>query len=441
MLAPRTIRRRMFLAIFAVALLPAAAGLMLGTYLLREAGTTAGTLGPWDLVAASGEALVDEALRAAPGDTALVRAAESHRDALSGSVRQSHLWSYVAERFVGALPLVTLFSVLLLGTAAFAAAGVLSKSFSRPIAELVGWTRRIADSEPLPRPASGSAREVVEVQQLRDALRSMASELAAGRRRDVEAARLRAWTEMARRVAHDLKNPLTPMQLAASMLSRSSDPGTVAAAQVLLDEIGRLDEMARSFAQLGRAPESPLSEVDVVELLEHLAERHASDVVPIRVHGGSPAPGIEDEVASLVVRGHYDVLERVFRNLLVNAVEASAPSAETDGTSSSRPIESSGSGASDHDQTGGPVDVHLWRSNGSVRVIVRDRGAGLPDGLSESIWLPDVTTKRRGTGLGLAIVRQGVEAHGGQVRAGNAEGGGAQFEVVLPVGGAGSLKS
>src|SRR5688572_26536355 len=104
MFAPRTIRRRMFLAIFAVALLPAAGGLLLGTYVLRQAGATSGTLGPWDQVAESGESLVDEALRAAPGDTALVRAAEAHRQALSSSVRQSRLWAYIADRFARALP-------------------------------------------------------------------------------------------------------------------------------------------------------------------------------------------------------------------------------------------------------------------------------------------------------------------------------------------------
>jgi nitrogen fixation/metabolism regulation signal transduction histidine kinase len=398
MLAPRTIQRRMFLAIFAVALLPAAAALVLGAYVLREAGATSGTLGPWDLVAGSGEALVDEALRAAPGDSAVVRAAEAHREALSASVRQSRLWAFVAERFARALPLLALASVLLLAAVAFVAAGVLSRSFSGPVTELVGWTQRIAASETLPAQSDDPSAEVVEFAELRDALRRMADDLAEGRRRDVESARLRAWTEMARRVAHDLKNPLTPMQLAAGMLAGSGDERTRAAAEVLAEEIARLDEMARSFSQLGRAPESPVSDVDVGELLDRLAERHGTDVTPIRVQVAGKA----------VVSGHYDLLERVFRNLLVNAVEASSPGA-------------------------GPVDVSVGRSNGCVRVRVRDHGSGLPEGLADSIWLPDVTTKRRGTGLGLAIVKQGVETHGGKVDARNAAGGGAVFDVELPV--------
>jgi nitrogen fixation/metabolism regulation signal transduction histidine kinase len=388
----------MFLAIFAVALLPAAAALALGTYVLREAGATSGTLGPWDEVAESGNRLVDEALRAAPGDSAVARAADAHRETLSASLQKSRLWVFVAERFAHALPVLALVSVLVLGVTASLAAGWLSRSFSGPVTELVGWTRRIAASEALPAEAPGSSRDVLEFTQLRDALRRMADDLAEGRRREVEAARLRAWTEMARRVAHDLKNPLTPMQLAARILAGSSDERTRAAAAVLAEEIARLDEMARSFSHLGRAPESPLSEVDLGDLLEHLADRHGSDAVPITV----------ERSGDVVVSGHYDLLERVFRNLLVNAVEASRPGA-------------------------GSVDVGVARSNGAVRVTIRDHGPGLPPQLADTIWLPDVTTKRRGTGLGLAIVRQGVETHGGRVDAHNAAGGGAEFEIELPV--------
>jgi two-component system, NtrC family, nitrogen regulation sensor histidine kinase NtrY len=285
-----------------------------------------------------------------------------------------------------------------LGATAFVVAGWLSRSFAEPVTELVGWTQRIAASEPLPAQEEAPSDDVVEFSELRGALRRMAGDLAQGRRREVEAARLRAWTEMARRVAHDLKNPLTQMQLAAGMLAGSTDERTRAAAAVLTEEIARLDEMARSFSQLGRAPDSPVSDVDLGELLERLAERHGSEATPITV----------ERAGDVVVSGHYDLLERVFRNLLVNAVEASAPGA-------------------------GAVDVGVARSNGRVRVTIRDHGVGLPEGLVESIWLPDVTTKRRGTGLGLAIVRQGVETHGGRVDARNAAGGGAEFEVELPV--------
>jgi nitrogen fixation/metabolism regulation signal transduction histidine kinase len=402
MLGPRTVRRRTFLAILVVALIPAAAALLAGTYLLTGVGASTGTLGPWDAVATSGEALVEAAARAAPGDSALLRAAEAHEVALSASVRRSRLWSYVAERSLRVLPLVAAGSVLLLAVAASAAAGRLSRSFSRPVQQLVGWTGRIARGEALPDVSTDPSDEVVEFAQLRQALRDMAAQLADGRRRELEAARLRAWTDMARRVAHDIKNPLTPMQLAARTLAGSDEPRVASAASLLLEEIARLDDMARSLAQLGRLPESPPAPVDLDELLRKLAARHGTGSVPIHV--------VARDAPALVL-GHHDLLERVFRNILVNAVEASEP------------------------RGGGAVDVRLAQQNGHVQVTIRDHGPGLPEQLLDSIWLPDVTTKRHGTGLGLAIVRQGVEAHTGEVRARNADGGGAEFEVLLPVRG------
>jgi nitrogen fixation/metabolism regulation signal transduction histidine kinase len=395
----------MFLAILVVALVPAAVALAAGVLVLRQAGSATGTLGPWDAVAESGEELIGEAGRAAPGDTALARAAETHRADLSESLRRSRLWSFMTGRVQRVLPLLGLSLAVVVAMSASLAAGRLSRTFSRPVSELVDWTERIARFEPLP-PEAGAPGDVLEFARLRESLRRMADELGEARRRELEAARLRAWTDMARRVAHELKNPLTPMRLAATTLARDQTGPGAEAAHVLLEEIGRLDEMARSFAQLGRMPEGPPSEVDLEELLADLARRHATDDLPIRVTRSGEVP---------LLVGHYEVLRRLFGNLLVNAVEASV----TNGTG---------------------VEVTLRRSDGEVRVAVRDHGAGIPEEMLEAIWLPDVTTRTRGTGLGLALVRQGAAAHGGRARARNVEGGGAEFEVVLPLrGGSGPV--
>ena len=349
-------------------------------------------------MAQSGEVLIERAERAAPGDSALQSAADGHREALSASLRQSRLWSFMTERFLRVLPLVAVVLAAAIGGLASLAAGRLSKRFSRPVGELVEWTERIARSEPLPEGTPESA-EVREFVRLREALRKMDDELADARRREVESARLRAWTQMARGVAHEIKNPLTPMSLAAGMLAKDAEGPAREAADVLLEEIGRLDEMARTFAQLGRMPEGPTAKVNLEELLLALAALHSTEGIPIRVSCAGDPP---------VILGHHEVLDRVFRNLLVNAVEASQASGEG-------------------------VDVILNRDGRQVRVSVLDRGAGIPDELLETIWLPDVTTKHRGTGLGLALVRQGVLAHGGEARARAREGGGAEFEVVLPL--------
>lgn len=392
-------RRRIFLAILAVALVPAGIGLAGGTLLLREIGSSTGT-GPWDAVASSGRALIDAAEHAAPADTAVLQAARAHGDALSLSVRQSQLYSVLTERIVSLLPAAALLGAAILAALAAWTAGRLSSSFAGPIGELVGWTGRISRGEALP-PDTGRRGGAVEFDALRQALRTMAAELAVAREREVEGARLRAWTEMARRVSHELKNPLTPMRMSAATLARSADPAIRDSAQILMEEIARLDEMARTFAQFGRLPEGPSAPVDLIELAESVVRRHDGNPVPVRLRAGASVPEVQ---------GHLDMLTRALRNLVVNAQEAVQ--------------ESGGTG----------VEVEVDAVPDGVRVAVLDDGAGIPTELVERVWLPDVTTKRRGTGLGLPLVRQAVEAHGGSVHASNRPEGGACFVLILPVG-------
>jgi signal transduction histidine kinase len=111
------------------------------------------------------------------------------------------------------------------------------------------------------------------------------------------------------------------------------------------------------------------------------------------------------------VDGYFDALERAFRNLVVNALEA-------------------------QEDRGGRVDIFVERENGFAVVRVEDSGPGVPPELIDDIWRPDVTTKSRGTGLGLAIVRQTVTYHDGTVEVRNRPEGGASFRVRLPLGSA-----
>lgn len=393
----RSFRGRIFTALFAVALIPVVLALWAGTLSLREVVSSAGTAGPWDAVAESGRVLLERVEDSAARDPEVRAAADEHREALSESVRLSHLYAFVAERFLGLLPVIAVILTLLVAGAALLAARHLSRQFAHPIGELVGWTRKIARSEPLPEAPEEGDAGIAEFRALRDALRAMDVELREGRLREIESARLRSWTEMARRVSHELKNPLTPMRMAATAVARMDDrPAAVQAGEVLLEEIDRLDEMARSFAHFGRLPEGPTSEIDLRELLETLVRRH--DAGPSKVEI-SAAPDLP------LVRGHYDAMLRVFRNLLVNALEV---------------------------VNGGRVEVSLREREGGVEVTIQDSGPGIPPELLEAIWTPDFTTKRRGSGLGLPLVRRTVEAYGGTVEAENHAEGGARFTVFLP---------
>jgi len=160
------------------------------------------------------------------------------------------------------------------------------------------------------------------------------------------------------------------------------------------------DEMARSFAQLGRLPEGPTSEIDLSELMRQLL---ASDL-PDSVTGTLHTPD-----APLFVHGHLEALTRAFRNLLGNAVEALSERADS------------------------RIDVTITQGDGFVDIAIADNGPGVPPEHHGQIWFPDFTTKKRGTGLGLALVRQTVQAHGGSVEL-MAREGGACFIVRLPAG-------
>ena len=426
MLGNRSFRQRIFLAILLVALLPAAGAVALGALGLREIGTTVGTLGPWDAVAGSGRTLIEAARTAAPDDSAVLAAAEAHGEALSRSVRWSRLSAFVTDRFVRVLPWIAVATAALIGLLAFLTAHRLARGFGEPIRELVGWTGRIARGKPLPPRNQGDVRGIEEFAALRSSLRAMDAQLREARRREVESARLKAWTEMARRVAHELKNPLTPMRMAATTLALEENPDHAETGRVLLDEIRRLDEMARTFSQFGRMPEGPASEVDLPELLTSLAERHGEE--------GRVVVQAEDDLPT--VRGHLEVLNRAFRNLLVNGLEAAdtAPEPRREPRTEGQEIDRAVADGGATEQPLPAVVVLVDRSADGVRVRIRDRGPGIRADLLDTLWNPEVTTKRRGTGLGLAIVRQAVDAHGGRVAARNAreEGFGAEFEVVLP---------
>lgn len=391
-------RSRVFVALLAVAVVPAALALAGGVLALREVGSTTGTLGPWTAVAESGRELVEAVQLAAPGDTAVERAAAAHTEALSASVRQSRLYALVTERSLALLPWAATAAILFLAVLSALVARRLARTFSAPVSELVGWTELIAAGEPLP-PDESDDTGVREYRALRRAFRTGAQRLDVARRQQVESARLRAWTEMARRVAHEIKNPLTPMRMSASTLARSDDPAVRQSAEMLLEEVARLDAMARTFARFGRPPESPPAEVDLGELSRGI------------VHGFK-APGVtvdlQESPSIPHIHGHYDVLGQALRNLLVNAVEA-----VTEGG-------------------GSRIDVRLEATETDIRLAVRDDGPGIPAAMLEEIWQPDVTTRHRGSGLGLAMVRRAAEIHGGTARAWNRIEGGAEFELRIP---------
>src|SRR5512133_1030266 len=261
-------RGRLFLILLAFALLPSVlislAWSATGSFVLSFAGATAA----WDSVAATGERAI-AATRSTPLTADQRRAVDLHEETLRHSIVQSRRADFVFRKASRVLAGATLLAVLIIGIVASRVAGHLSRNLSRPLQEIVGWTARIGRGEPLP--TTPPRRGAPEFQVLRERMREMANELELGRARALEAERSAALRESARQVAHELKNPLTPIRFAVERLRRDAPPELAETVDVLAIESQRLEAMARSFAQFGRLPEGPRAEVDVGELARYTA--------------------------------------------------------------------------------------------------------------------------------------------------------------------------
>jgi signal transduction histidine kinase len=346
-------------------------------------------------------------VRTAPLDASQRTLLAEHQHVLRESLVRSRQAGFVYGRAARAFAIAALVILGLLTVGASRMAGHLSRNLSRPLDELVGWTERIGRGESLP--DTPPRRGAPEFAVLRHGMRSMSHELELGRDRALEAERAAAQRESARRMAHELKNPLTPIRFAVERLRRESPPQLADAVEVLEVESRRLETMARSFAQFGRLPEGHPSEVDVGELARYTARATVPpDVsVDVRVAGAVP-----------MIRAYHDALARALANVMLNAVDAC------------------------RDRQDGAVRVTVdavsHAGADAVRIAVQDNGRGIPATELARVWEPYVTTKPGGTGLGLAIARQTILAHGGAVSAQSEPDRGTTIAFVLPVGGGAS---
>ena len=378
----------------------------------------------WDSVAASGEKAI-AAARQAPLTPAQKRAIDAHERELRTSVEQARRYRYLAERTVRVIAGAGVLALLILTGAASRVAGHLSRQLSRPLDELVRWTDLIGHGHPLPSPpeptmSAGSSngddgptmrvtqsrvRGAPEFETLRRSMREMVSELEHGRRQAVEAERLHAFRESARRVAHEIKNPLTPIRFALARLRGQAPSDLQEDVGVIAMESDRLDRMAKSFAEFGRLPEGPAAEIDIAELVRYTARSCLPPGIALDLQ-------IEENLPR--VHGHNGALAGALSNVLLNAVDASGDAGRI------------------------TVKATTTKLDGrdAVRISVADNGKGIAPQNLETIWEPYVTNKPGGTGLGLAIARQAIWAHDGTVNATSTLGSGTEIQFTIPANGA-----
>lgn len=385
----------------------------------------------WDSVAASGEKAI-AAARQAPLSAAQRRAIDAHERELRVSLEQARRYTFLAGRTARVIAIGGVLALLILTGAASRVAGHLSRQLSRPLDELVRWTELIGHGEPLPPPpertmvsrartngddggptmqvTNSRVRGAPEFETLRRSMREMVSELEHGRQQAVEAERLHAFRESARRVAHEIKNPLTPIRFALARLRGQAPTELQEDVDVIAMESERLDRMARSFAEFGKLPEGPPSEVDMAELVRYTARSSVPPGIALDLQIDENLPR---------VYGHNGALAGALSNVLLNAVDASGEKGQI--TVRARPAKVGGRDA--------------------VRISVADNGKGIAPENLETIWEPYVTNKPGGTGLGLAIARQAVWAHDGTVTATSTIGQGTEIQFTIPANGASAVRT
>jgi signal transduction histidine kinase len=384
-------RHRILLILICLGAVPTAVAIFGWAFTVRSTTPAAGALRSIEAVGASGRVLIQslDSTKLTPTER---RALADHADKLNSAIGRFQRVDTFGRYYYAGLGLV----VLLVGAAFLYASvrvgGHLSRQLSRPIEELIGWTAHIRRMEALPpdRPRRGAP----EFEALRTALREMATALEQGRAREIEAERLRAFRETARRVAHEMRNPLTPIRLAVAQLARSAAPPQREAIEVLVAESGRLEQLAREFTEFGRLPEGPAAQVDLAELLADLARTSVPPSMRVSL-------ALDPALPTLL--GHYDPLRRAFGNIIRNAVEAC--------------------------EARGEIDLAARPENGMVRIEIGDHGPGVPPDLAGRLFDPYVTGKSGGTGLGLALAKQTIEMHQGTIAFQATPGGGATFVV------------
>ncbi len=392
-------RARLFVILLGFALIPTIVLAVAWEFTVIRALPLLGTIPAMEQIAQTGTSALSAARRG-PLSGSQQRALDAHQRSLAEGLLHARQMEFLMTRKAPVVAGgVAVLACLLFALVASRVAGHLSRNLSRPLSELVGWTATIERGDPLPDgpPRKGAPEFVV----LRNRMREMSTELRQGRVRALEAERATAMRESARQVAHELKNPLTPIRFAIARLRREGPESLTETIDVLEVESKRLEDMARSFAQFGRLPDGPRAPVDLGELARSVARSAVPAERALRINVADDVP---------MVSGHVDALGRALTNVLLNAVEASAPDS--------------------------PIALNVRRASRAgrpmVEVEVHDGGAGIPASRLERIWEPYVTHKAGGTGLGLAIVRQTLLAHDGGVEVESAPGEGTTMRLLLP---------
>jgi nitrogen fixation/metabolism regulation signal transduction histidine kinase len=228
----------------------------------------------------------------------------------------------------------------------------------------------------------------------------------------IQAQRATAWAEVARRLAHEIKNPLTPIRLSAERLEMKlaerlspEDAETLRrSTETIVEQVAALKGMVDDFRDYARLPAPEPAPLDLNELVRQVLGLYENSTVPITKQLAEPLPAVWADGAQM---------RQVIHNLVQNAQDALEHQSERG--------------------TAPAIEVRTELAGDRIRLVVSDNGGGFPEELMARIFEPYVTTKSRGTGLGLAIVKKIVDEHHGAVTVENRPSRGASVSVLLPL--------
>lgn len=279
-----------------------------------------------------------------------------------------------------------------------------SFSLSRPVERLARFSQRIAQGdwdEPL------ALHSVKELEMLVEALERMRRDLHGYRERLVASERHAAWSLMARKVAHEVRNPLTPIAVSIADLKRSHDQGRPDFPQILDqavrtigEEVQTLKRMLQEFSDFGRLPEASFAECRVEELLANVEALYSADVATGRLQIVRPH-------APTTFTADGAQLVQALVNLVQNGFEAVGER--------------------------GQVRIAASRKGDSIALEIADDGPGLDATQRANLFVPNFTTKKHGSGLGLTIVERIVTDHGGTIAVQSEPGHGTTFRILIPI--------
>lgn len=285
----------------------------------------------------------------------------------------------------------------------------LAARISRPIARLSEGAREVAAGDWNTRV---DIRSHDEIGLLATNFNDMTRQLASQRDRLVQSERVAAWRELARRLAHELKNPLFPLQLTIENLQRARqqtpeqfDEVFAESTATLRTELENLKTVIARFSDFAKMPTPQLQSVNLNESVRSAVRLYDAQFTAVGRPAIMPELYLDENIP--LIQADPDLLHRAFSNLVLNSLDAMPG--------------------------GGTLTVRTGQKDGSVRVEISDTGAGLTPEECERLFTPYYTTKRHGTGLGLAVVQSIVSDHQGKISVESTPGSGATFRIELPV--------